>query len=495
MIRKLWLENFQGFQGKQSVDFSNITLIFGPNASGKTSIIRALQVLKQTFESDSVLLQLSGTELDLGSRENATFGNMGESQLMLGVSVDLPEKTFQETGLSEFGMKIRNGQVDFLLQFEFGTPGIPQEAQLAWFCHGEPGLNEESKIPGDFYFEKGAREVLERQFQAFEDKLGLPRDGEEFRSRNWLDQDDPAHEFTGEVEGLFSFDLGMELEEDNEAVWLNLRMRRLEDLVNAGLYHLRSALENLSFGLPVREINTELERKFFSKSLYPLEAINDILSSLTAHRYQIKVQQSSPEGMQSFERVIYDRYLGVQVGFENVGQGLSQIIPIIESLASQSLAPNSVSIIQQPETHLHPKMQADFGDELSKIANASGQVIVETHSESILLRLQKRLRENALQGSKVSIIYCETPEPEYSVSQARELGFTFPDQSLGANFRHSELLTFAESKELSELMGSSRVAALPRLTNVMTNLRLENSGDLLDPLPISFANLRVQDLL
>jgi hypothetical protein len=199
--------------------------------------------------------------------------------------------------------------------------------------------------------------------------------------------------------------------------------------------------------------------------------------------------------MQSFERVIYDRYLGVQVGFENVGQGLSQIIPIIESLASQSLAPNSVSIIQQPETHLHPKMQADFGDELSKIANASGQVIVETHSESILLRLQKRLRENALQGSKVSIIYCETPEPEYSVSQARELGFTFPDQSLGANFRHSELLTFAESKELSELMGSSRVAALPRLTNVMTNLRLENSGDLLDPLPISFANLRVQDLL
>ena len=81
----------------------------------------------------------------------------------------------------------------------------------------------------------------------------------------------------------------------------------------------------------------------------------------------------------------------------DVGFGISQVLPIIiQGFLSMD---DSITIIEQPEIHLHPMMQADLGDLFIDIINSSNKkLIIETHSEYLLKRIRRRISE----GKKIS---------------------------------------------------------------------------------------------
>ena len=68
---------------------------------------------------------------------------------------------------------------------------------------------------------------------------------------------------------------------------------------------------------------------------------------------------------------------------------------------------SSVITIEQPELHIHPKLQADLGDLLidSIQEPRRNQFIIETHSEHLALRLQRRVREKKLSPEDISVVY------------------------------------------------------------------------------------------
>ncbi len=77
---------------------------------------------------------------------------------------------------------------------------------------------------------------------------------------------------------------------------------------------------------------------------------------------------------------------------QDVGVGLSQIVPVIVAL----LTPGGFLVaLEQPELHLHPRQQAALGDALIKGIGATPRrvLLVETHSEHLILRLLRRIRE------------------------------------------------------------------------------------------------------
>jgi AAA15 family ATPase/GTPase len=77
------------------------------------------------------------------------------------------------------------------------------------------------------------------------------------------------------------------------------------------------------------------------------------------------------------------------VDLNNVGAGLSQIIPILVS----GLVANQI-FIEQPELHLHPKLQTDLGDYfIDRFNNHNVHSVIETHSEYLALRILRRIRE------------------------------------------------------------------------------------------------------
>jgi len=103
----------------------------------------------------------------------------------------------------------------------------------------------------------------------------------------------------------------------------------------------------------------------------------------------------------------------------DVGSGMSQLLPIIV----QGLVKNSqIILVEQPELHLHPKLQGDLADffietsikeKTSAFTSHPNQWIIETHSEALIIRLLRRIRENKISNNDISVIYVD-PHPKGS---------------------------------------------------------------------------------
>jgi predicted ATPase len=92
----------------------------------------------------------------------------------------------------------------------------------------------------------------------------------------------------------------------------------------------------------------------------------------------------------------------VNLELTDVGFGISQVLPI---LVQAYLSPkNSITIIEQPEIHLHPKMQAWLTDALIKIAlNGDKRFLIETHSDAIVRRIRLRIVDDSYDFNEESV--------------------------------------------------------------------------------------------
>ncbi len=109
--------------------------------------------------------------------------------------------------------------------------------------------------------------------------------------------------------------------------------------------------------------------------------------------------------VKQFKEIIHHVYVtqnGLPLDITDVGFGISQVLPIIiQGFLSQQ---GSLTIVEQPEIHLHPKMQADLGDLMIDIVKSDNKkLIVETHSEYILRRIRRRISEGKLDKDDVAI--------------------------------------------------------------------------------------------
>ncbi len=77
---------------------------------------------------------------------------------------------------------------------------------------------------------------------------------------------------------------------------------------------------------------------------------------------------------------------------QDVGVGLSQIVPVIVALLDPG---GPLVALEQPELHLHPRQQAALGDAIIKgmTATPNRVLLIETHSEHLILRVLRRIRE------------------------------------------------------------------------------------------------------
>jgi hypothetical protein len=95
----------------------------------------------------------------------------------------------------------------------------------------------------------------------------------------------------------------------------------------------------------------------------------------------------------------------VLVSSRAVGYGVGQLTPVITQCL---LSRDGIVVIEQPEVHIHPRLQSAVGDLLvHTVAERGNQVLVETHSEHLVLRLLRRVREGVLHPDDLAILYVE----------------------------------------------------------------------------------------
>ena len=84
---------------------------------------------------------------------------------------------------------------------------------------------------------------------------------------------------------------------------------------------------------------------------------------------------------------------GLPVRPSDVGTGVSQILPVVVA----ALDPNrpGVTAVEQPDLHLHPRVQVELGDLFAQGIGQGGVFLIETHSEHLLLRIMKRMRQTS----------------------------------------------------------------------------------------------------
>jgi len=68
---------------------------------------------------------------------------------------------------------------------------------------------------------------------------------------------------------------------------------------------------------------------------------------------------------------------------------------------------NRVLLVEQPELHLHPAIQSEIADLIIEFSDEQkgNQILVETHSEHLLLRLQRRVREGLISATDICVLY------------------------------------------------------------------------------------------
>ena len=453
MISELRLEKFQGFGLEADASLKPLTLIYGANASGKSSIIRALLFAKQSLPKEThSLLKYSGFDgfvfegefVSLASFANAVYKHNENESISLGLSL-------RENQISR---PIRNSLINLIERVDLDWC-IDSTAQFRDLRISFKFKSFEAPLSIDFNRRDGR--LLVKEIKGSAEKLPdlnkLLSNGVRRRNSN---SKAPENQSSTEFPYIQTFEarqfsktrfliLGnlprIELVSDSGGPSIDFNSQPEHELLNELVQAARWLLnENLSEVLhikPLRDIDHrftyegEGQHNDFDVLNYPSDESIDLISQwiaeLTQGRYRFKAITYVAEEVKYIGKlrslILLDTVTETQVSFRDVGVGLSQIKPILEGLVLAQNSKKSMMLIEQPELHLHPKMQGDLAELLARFVtnNSSVQIIAETHSEAMLLRLQKLMRDGLLDPKNVQILFTssqhEVEQPGNCVSE------------------------------------------------------------------------------
>ncbi len=110
----------------------------------------------------------------------------------------------------------------------------------------------------------------------------------------------------------------------------------------------------------------------------------------------------------------------------DIGVGILQLLPVVVAVLDPDRP--GITAIEQPELHVHPRLQVELGDLLAEGAAEGNLFLVETHSEHLLLRIMRRMRETsagtlpegapAVRPEDVNVLFVE---PDGAATLIREM--------------------------------------------------------------------------
>ena len=413
-MERITLQNYRCFGNEQSARLAPLTLLVGPNSTGKTSFLAALRALWDVAHRE-VAPDFRETPYDLGSfaeiAHQRSDGGQPAKRFAMGFELGVGnarlstasfEAIFEDDGsapfpttrvLSDSGGAVRlemRQEQGGNLEIRFKTPNgdwkfedddfaqdsarlFPMRAAFLGYTLASVERASGESPPSNDDISNG-RQLIRRFSTRFGERpVERPVAGAPVRSRPRRTYDPVRTNYDPEGEYIPSYLADLYRNKHDE--WLSLKPELEKFGRETGLFD-------------------EIEVRLFGDS--------------GGDPFQIQVRKYGNGRL---------RHL------TDVGYGVSQALPVLVELLQShqfhrqhSRSGSPMLLLQQPEVHLHPRAQAALGTLLSSAA-ADRQIIVETHSDYIIDRVRMDVRDEttSLKPADVSILYFEPGDGDSEV--------------------------------------------------------------------------------
>jgi predicted ATPase len=409
MLTKLSVTNFKGWRRSGEIRLAPLTVLFGTNSAGKTSIPQLLLLLKQTAESPDRLraMQLgdSRTLVDLGTYEEAVYGHDVDQPVDIGLSWTLDEPLVVTDPLTE--VERRGAEIAFHVSVRADKRQQPTVQSLSYKLLDGPETTLSVRLQ-----RRTGGEKFDMKIEGYKEVRHSGRAWplpEPVRFYGFPDEATAYYQNTA-----FVSDLALEMERMLRSIYyvgpLREYPRRLylwsgEVPDHVGVRGDRAVESILAAG--DRAYNFKLKGR--TKTL--AELVADRLQTMgLIQSFEVK---RLGKNRKEYEVLVRTSSSLPQVKLTDVGFGVSQVLPVI--VESFFVPRRSIVIFEQPEIHLHPKVQAELADLFIAAIRAREdgeprgcQFIIESHSEHFLRRLQRRIAEEELSPDDAALYFVHT---------------------------------------------------------------------------------------
>ena len=400
------LQNYRCFgSGEQTARLAPLTLLVGPNSTGKTSFLALVRALWDVAFRD-VIPNFHESPYDLGSFEDIVYrrgGRTGQASCFAG-SFEYRPPLPEPDEFIRFGTVFENRQTaPFPILRAYSGTKVDVQMPTSETIDGQPPQYRIGKGPWQDLGKSAVvsfggglvpLEVLrwmpmsmdEHDRDAWEHFLGFIRNQKNFAPR-------PFASAPTRSRPLRTYNPTL-LAHDSEG-----------DYIPSYLSHLS---RNDSYRWQIMKDRIE---EFGSHSGLFDEITVRSFGRSDSDPFQIQVRKHS--GPKSRRRK------GLWRNFADVGYGVSQVLPVLTELFR--LDGTQKFLLQQPEVHLHPQAQAALGTLFCQVATGGRQLVIETHSDYIIDRVRMDVRDGTtgLKPEDVSILYFEPGDLSVKIHSIR----------------------------------------------------------------------------
>ena len=385
MITELRAENFKSWKDTGALRFAPLTGFFGANSSGKTSILQVLLMLKQTVEQPSDWnepLYFGGEKslVNLGSFDDVIFQHNSNLNLRVSVSWKVPEEKEIGRGLTFVTSIDELSERPNLASFHYGSD------RPRWRLRRE-GAGYTFAFP-DFHAKGGVSTQSRDPYRCY--GVVEPDDPPDEHMKAFLTRHDAFESIFKEIHYLGP----LREHPRHHYIW--------DEHPDGVGQHGENAISALLSGR-VQLFSMEEQ---IPKWLQRLELIDSyrLLPDLEEKgRYELYVTKYKG---------------GPEVHLTDVGFGVSQVLPVL--ILCYYAPEGSILILEQPEAHLHPKVQSELADVLIDVVkNRNIQIILESHSEHLLHRLTRRIAEEEISAKDIALYSCQINEGVSEIEQLK----------------------------------------------------------------------------
>lgn len=484
LLRALSLKNFKGFSDEVRIDLRPITLLFGANSAGKSSVLQALQYVREILERQNINADRTlqgGEAVDLGGFLNLVNGRDPQKQIEIAVEMELGATSIPELVPDAFEEWQTSDEdvwwmYDTLQNIRRAVKTVTIRLNIGWNEQREQPIIQGYEIAtnGEWCLtiasSRDGRDAQMRINHANQIFIVDAPDGDDLllSLEDFVNPEDLAQPVerseagespkvpgkTSILSSLFSAvqEAGMERPGDGLRAWLtgfrgalprldqmlfipapgakgaeNVYMVReftafLSWLTVGPALLLREQLGQMRYIGPLRripprglEVSLTKSDSAWSDGMAAWETLVTGSQDLV-ERVSDWMQSSAKLGTgYAVTRKAYQEFdpnhpvpqpigpirkraqlvdgAGLTLQPQDVGVGISQVLPVVVAAQDGSA---SVVCIEQPELHIHPAVQVGLGDLfIDGAVNQGLSFLIETHSEHLILRLLRRIRETA----------------------------------------------------------------------------------------------------